>query len=44
MCARKCPVQAISGELKKPHAIDQAKCIKCGQCHTVCKFGAVAVS
>ncbi len=43
MCARKCPVQAIAGELKKPHVIDQSKCIKCGQCHTVCKFGAVVV-
>ena len=43
MCAKKCPVQAIAGELKKPHVIDQSKCIKCGQCHTVCKFGAVVV-
>ena len=43
MCARKCPVQAIAGELKKPHVIDPAKCIKCGQCQTVCKFGAVVV-
>jgi len=43
MCARKCPVQAISGTVKQPHVIDQTKCIKCGQCHMVCKFGAVAV-
>jgi len=43
MCAKKCPVQAISGTVKQPHAIDQAKCIKCGQCKTVCKFGAVNV-
>ena len=43
MCARKCPVQAITGTVKQPHVIDQSKCIKCGQCHTVCKFGAVVV-
>ena len=43
MCAKKCPVQAITGTVKQPHAIDQSKCIKCGQCHTVCKFGAVVV-
>ncbi|MBR4171648.1 MAG: 4Fe-4S binding protein, partial [Kiritimatiellae bacterium] len=43
MCAKKCPVQAITGAVKQPHVIDQSKCIKCGQCHTVCKFGAVVV-
>ena len=41
LCARKCPVQAISGTLKNPHSIDQAKCVKCGQCAAACKFGAV---
>ena len=43
MCARKCPVQAISGELKNAHKIDQNVCIKCGQCYTLCKFGAIHV-
>ena len=43
MCARKCPVQAISGEVKKPHEINQDVCIKCGQCYTLCKFGAISV-
>ena len=43
LCAKKCPVAAISGEVKQPHAIDAAKCIKCGQCKTVCRFGAVEV-
>ena len=43
MCAKKCPVSAISGAVKQPHAIDTAKCIKCGQCKTVCRFGAVEV-
>ena len=40
-CAKKCPVGAISGELKKPHTIDTAKCIKCGACKDACKFDAV---
>jgi len=41
LCMKKCPVEAISGEVKKPHTIDGGKCIKCGKCLTVCKFGAV---
>ncbi len=41
LCARKCPVNAISGSVKKPHLIDQEKCIKCGVCYEVCKFGAI---
>ncbi|MFW6382257.1 MAG: 4Fe-4S binding protein, partial [Bacillota bacterium] len=32
-----CPVDAISGELKEKHVIDQDKCIKCGICYNVCK-------
>ena len=40
-CARKCPVGAISGEVKKPHEIDTTKCIKCGVCMETCKFGAI---
>jgi len=43
MCAKKCPVQAITGEKKAPHVIDPEKCIRCGQCKTVCRFGAVVV-
>lgn len=41
LCARNCPVNAISGEVKKPHVIDAEKCIKCGKCLESCKFGAV---
>ncbi|HVT88597.1 MAG TPA: NADH-ubiquinone oxidoreductase-F iron-sulfur binding region domain-containing protein [Tepidisphaeraceae bacterium] len=41
LCLRKCAVGAITGEKKKPHKIDQEKCIKCGVCGTVCKFQAV---
>lgn len=40
-CFRECPQQAISGEAKKAHEIDPAKCIKCGICYDVCKFDAV---
>jgi len=40
-CARKCPVNAISGAVKQPHTIDTAKCIKCGACIATCKFGAI---
>lgn len=40
-CAKKCPVEAISGELKQPHVIDQDACVKCGACLLSCKFGAV---
>lgn len=41
LCARNCPVDAISGSVKNPHTIDAAKCIKCGKCLESCKFGAV---
>ena len=41
MCARSCPVHAISGEKKMPHMIDAFKCIKCGACITTCKFNAI---
>ncbi len=41
LCAKNCPVNAISGEVKKPHVIDKDKCVKCGKCFSVCRFGAV---
>lgn len=41
LCARRCPVNCISGERKKPHFINEEACIKCGECYEVCKFGAV---
>ncbi|MBS4880112.1 MAG: NADH-quinone oxidoreductase subunit NuoF [Firmicutes bacterium] len=43
ICARKCPVECISGERKKPHVIDQSSCIKCKQCVSSCKFDAIVV-
>jgi NADH:ubiquinone oxidoreductase subunit F (NADH-binding)/(2Fe-2S) ferredoxin len=42
-CARNCPVNAISGERKKPHFIDTAVCIKCGACIEKCKFNAISI-
>ena len=41
LCARKCPVGAISGKVKEPHVIDANTCIKCGVCMSNCKFGAI---
>lgn len=40
-CARKCPVEAISGDKKEPHMIDQDVCIRCGVCIKCCKFKAI---
>ena len=42
LCARNCPVGAISGTVKEPHKIDTSKCIKCGACMEKCKFGAIS--
>ena len=41
LCARKCPVNCISGEVRQKHIIDQTKCIKCGECMKNCKFDAI---
>ena len=43
LCAKKCPANAIIGEVKSAHVIDTEKCIKCGSCLSVCRFGAVTV-
>lgn len=43
LCAKKCPANAISGEVKSAHKIDRDKCIKCGSCVSVCRFDAVNV-
>lgn len=40
-CAKKCPVDAITGEKRELHVIDHEKCIKCGKCEETCKFGAI---
>jgi len=41
VCAKKCPVGAISGEKREAHKIDVDVCIKCGACIEACKFGAI---
>lgn len=43
LCSRVCPVEAISGEKKKPHKIDIGKCTRCGACIESCKFDAITV-
>jgi NADH:ubiquinone oxidoreductase subunit F (NADH-binding)/(2Fe-2S) ferredoxin/Pyruvate/2-oxoacid:ferredoxin oxidoreductase delta subunit len=43
VCARNCPVEAISGERRQVHLIDPDKCIRCGICAQVCNFNAIEV-
>lgn len=40
-CARVCPTDAITSEVKKPHVINPDKCIRCGSCREACKFDSV---
>lgn len=41
LCAKNCPVKAITGELKQKHSIDPGRCIECGVCGKLCAKGAV---
>jgi NADH-quinone oxidoreductase subunit F len=41
ICARNCPVNAIAGEKRKPHVINQETCTKCGTCIEKCPFNAI---
>ena len=41
VCRKRCPVEAISGERKAPHVINQSACIKCGACYEACRYGAI---
>jgi NADH:ubiquinone oxidoreductase subunit F (NADH-binding)/Pyruvate/2-oxoacid:ferredoxin oxidoreductase delta subunit len=43
VCLKNCPVNAISGEKKQPHLIDQDVCIRCGVCREKCRFDAITV-
>lgn len=43
LCAKNCPSDAISGQVRKPHVINPEKCIKCGMCLARCKFKAILV-
>lgn len=40
-CARLCPADAIAGEKKKLHQIDQNLCIECGVCGRICPRSAL---
>ncbi len=42
-CAKNCPVNAISGVVKKPFTIDPAVCIHCGACKENCAFDAIYI-
>jgi len=42
-CLKVCAVEAVTGEKKEAHTLDQAKCVQCGQCFDVCKFDAVVI-
>lgn len=44
LCARICPVDAISGEAKHPHVIDPELCISCGTCYNKCRFEAIIIA
>ncbi len=41
LCARKCPVECITGERREMHYIDQEACIQCGDCYAACNFNAI---
>lgn len=43
VCARSCPVGAITGEKKQPHVINSEICSRCGACHALCNFDAIMV-
>jgi NADH:ubiquinone oxidoreductase subunit F (NADH-binding)/(2Fe-2S) ferredoxin len=42
LCAKNCPVSAITGSKEAPYVIDEAKCIKCGVCFVKCAFKAIS--
>jgi NADH:ubiquinone oxidoreductase subunit F (NADH-binding) len=43
VCARNCPVNAISGERRQTHVIDPDVCVRCGICMQVCNFDAIVI-
>ena len=43
LCIKACSSDAIVGERKQPHVIDQAKCLQCGECYEVCNLGAILI-
>jgi ferredoxin len=43
LCARNCPVDAITGERRQTHVIDPDICIKCGICEQICPYDAIEI-
>ncbi len=43
LCARVCPVDAITGTKKELHFIDPQICTHCGACYDACKFEAIDI-
>ncbi len=41
LCAKNCPVFAISGETKSMHQINETRCVECGACGNVCPVSAI---
>ena len=41
ICAKNCPLGAITGSKEEPYVIDQDKCIKCGVCMSKCPFKSI---
>lgn len=41
LCRKFCPVEAISGEIKQPHMINEKRCVECGVCGWICAQGAI---
>jgi len=42
LCSKACPCDAVTGQPREEHVIDQTRCISCGACFEACKPGAVA--
>jgi ferredoxin len=42
-CLKVCAVDAITGEKKKKHVIDEVKCDRCGACFAVCNLNAIDI-
>jgi NADH:ubiquinone oxidoreductase subunit F (NADH-binding) len=42
-CLRACPTEAVSGEKKKPHKINQELCLHCRTCWDSCKFDSIKI-
>jgi len=43
LCARLCPINAITGEKKQKHTINPEICIRCGACYDACQYDAIIV-